>query len=36
MTFAPHTIDPDLDLELERKTDVAPELVGAPGPSPSC
>ena len=27
MTFAPHTIDPELDLELVRETDVAPELV---------
>ena len=27
MTFAPHTIDPDLDLELVRETEVAPELV---------
>ena len=27
MTFAPHTLDPELDLELDRETDVAPELV---------
>jgi uncharacterized protein YndB with AHSA1/START domain len=27
MTFAPHALDPELDLELVRETDVAPELV---------
>jgi len=27
MTFTPHRLDPDLDLELVRETDVAPELV---------
>jgi uncharacterized protein YndB with AHSA1/START domain len=27
MTFTPHTLDPELDLELVRETDVAPELV---------
>jgi uncharacterized protein YndB with AHSA1/START domain len=27
MTFTPHTPDPNLDLVLERETDVAPELV---------
>ena len=27
MTFTPHTIDADLDLELVREVDVAPELV---------
>lgn len=27
MTFTPHAIDPELDLELVRETDVAPELV---------
>jgi uncharacterized protein YndB with AHSA1/START domain len=27
MTFAPHTIDPTLDLELVREVDVPPELV---------
>ena len=27
MTFTPHVIDPELDLELVRETDVAPELV---------
>lgn len=27
MTFAPHILDPELDLELVREIDVAPELV---------
>jgi uncharacterized protein YndB with AHSA1/START domain len=27
MTFAPHTLDPELDLEIDREIDVAPELV---------
>lgn len=27
MTFTPHSLDPELDLELARETDVAPELV---------
>jgi uncharacterized protein YndB with AHSA1/START domain len=27
MTFTPHDLDPELDLELTRETDVAPELV---------
>jgi uncharacterized protein YndB with AHSA1/START domain len=27
MTFTPHALDPELDLELTRETDVAPELV---------
>ena len=27
MTFTPHVLDPELDLELVRETDVAPELV---------
>jgi uncharacterized protein YndB with AHSA1/START domain len=27
MTFAPHPLDPDLDIEIIRETDVAPELV---------
>jgi uncharacterized protein YndB with AHSA1/START domain len=27
MTFTPHTVDPQLDLELVREVDVAPELV---------
>jgi uncharacterized protein YndB with AHSA1/START domain len=27
MTFTPHALDPELDLELVRETDVAPELV---------
>lgn len=27
MTFTPHDLDPDLDLELEREVDVPPELV---------
>jgi uncharacterized protein YndB with AHSA1/START domain len=27
MTFTPHTVDPNLDLELTREVDVAPELV---------
>ena len=27
MTFTPHTLDPELDLELVRETDVAPDLV---------
>ena len=27
MTFIPHSIDPELDLELVREVDVAPELV---------
>lgn len=27
MSFTPHTIDPNLDLELVREVDVAPELV---------
>jgi len=27
MTFTPHTLDPNVDLELEREIDVAPELV---------
>ncbi|MGN6695491.1 MAG: SRPBCC family protein [Aquihabitans sp.] len=27
MTFTPHTLDPELDLELVREIDVAPELV---------
>jgi uncharacterized protein YndB with AHSA1/START domain len=27
MTFLPHTLDPELDLELVREADVAPELV---------
>lgn len=27
MTFTPHTLDRDLDLELEREVDVPPELV---------
>jgi uncharacterized protein YndB with AHSA1/START domain len=27
MTFTPHTLDPDLDLELVREVDVTPDLV---------
>lgn len=27
MSFTPHTLDPDLDLELDREVDVPPELV---------
>jgi uncharacterized protein YndB with AHSA1/START domain len=27
MTFTPHTLDPNLDIELVREVDVAPELV---------
>ncbi len=27
MTFTPHTLDPELDLEIDREIDVAPELV---------
>jgi uncharacterized protein YndB with AHSA1/START domain len=27
MTFTPHTLDPETDLELDREVDVAPELV---------
>jgi uncharacterized protein YndB with AHSA1/START domain len=27
MTFTPHTLDPNLDIELQRTVDVAPELV---------
>ncbi|GAA3442820.1 SRPBCC family protein [Planomonospora venezuelensis] len=27
MSFTPHTLDPNLDIELDREVDVAPELV---------
>lgn len=36
MTFTPQTIDPTLDLVLEREVDVPPSSCGGPGPRRSC